>query len=207
MLTPNRLEKVEHFYKRFLEDAILHDLEIMVKHEGGLNFQIASAIITASDLLGKLYLGEKSNHAIEVFIKEFFPVEYENHATIIGDFFRNGLVHVAYTPRGTGVSRGRPELHLKVRQTPEGYAYLIDSDKFYEDFKTALSEYFERVKQDEKVLENFETFLGQIERTFFEELKPKFKESTEHTAAISNATYYPYPVHFDLDEDSHSPKE
>lgn len=201
MITPHRLEKVDKFYSRFFEDAILHDLEIMVKTGEGLNFVIASAVLSATNLLGNLYQGRRSNHSIEVFITSFFPAEYKTHASILGNLFRNSLVHTAYTPRGSGVSRGRSDIHLKVRLTPEGYAYVIDSDQLYEDFKSAMSDYFEKVKTDEKFLENFEIVLDEIERYFPEELRPRFIESSMATPSISNATYYPYPQFFDIGEE------
>lgn len=201
MITPHRLEKVDNFYNRFFKDAILHDLEIMKKTEDGLNFVIASSILNAINLLGNLYQGRRSNNSIELFIREFFPQEYREHASILGNFFRNSLVHTAYTPRGSGVSRGRSDIHLKVKLTPEGYSYVIDSDQLYEDFKQAMSGYFERVKSEEQVLENFESFLDEIERYFPEELKPRFIEPAIATPSISNATYYPYPQYFDIGEE------
>lgn len=201
MITPHRLENVDNFFRRFFEDAILHDLEIMMEVEKGLNFVIATAVLSATNLLGNLYQGRRSNKSIEVFIREFFPQEYREHASILGNFFRNSLVHTAYTPRGSGVSRGRSDIHLKVRLTPEGYAYIIDSDQLYEDFKQAMSNYFEKVKSDESVLENFEAFLDLIKRYFPEELKPRFIEPAIATPSISNATYYPYPQYFDIGEE------
>lgn len=201
MITPHRLEKVDNFFSRFFEDAILHDLEIMKDVEEGLNFVIVVAVLNAVNLLGNLFLGEISNNAIEAFINEFFPSKYKTHAPTLAKFFRNSLIHVAYTPRGTGVSRRRPDLHLKVRLTPEGYAYIIDSDELYDDFKEALASYKEKVKQDEPTLEKFETFLDKIEGHFFEDLKPRFKEDTTKTAMISNATYCPYPQYFDIEEE------
>lgn len=201
MITPYRLEKVDRFFRRFFKDAILHDLEIMMKVEGGLNFVIASAVLSASNLLGNLYQGRRSNKSIEIFIRDFFPKIYKDHASILGNFFRNSLVHTAYTPRGSGVSRGRSDIHLKVKLTPEGYAYVLDSDQLYEDFKQAMSDYFEKVKSDENILENFESFLDEIERYFPEELKPRFIEPAIRTPSISNATYYPYPQYFDIGEE------
>jgi len=201
MITPYRLEKVDRLFRRFFEDAILHDLEIMKKVKEGLNFVIASAVLSATNLLGNLYQGRRSNNSIELFIREFFPQEYREHASILGNFFRNSLVHTAYTPRGSGVSRGRSDIHLKVKLTPEGYSYVIDSDQLYEDFKQAMSEYFKKVKSDEKILENFEVCLDEIERYFPEELKPRFIEPAIPTPSISNATYYPYPQYFDIDEE------
>ena len=200
MITPHRLEKVDTFFRRFFDDAILHDLEIMKKTEGGLNFVIAASVLSAINLLGNLYQGHRSNKSIEVFINEFFPDEYNTHASILANFFRNSLVHTAYTPRGSGVSRGRSDIHLKVKLTPEGYSYVIDSDQLYEDFKKAMSEYFGRVKKDEVVLEKFESFLDEIERYFPEELKPRFIEPATPTPSISNATYYPYPQYFEIDD-------
>ena len=184
MITLHRLEKVAEFYKRFFEEAILHDLKIMVKINEGLNFVIASTILSATNLLGNLYQGHRSNKSIEVFIREFFPAEYSNHTTVLGNFFRNSLVHTAYTPRGSGVSRNRSEIHLKVKLTPEGYVYMIDSDQFYEDFIKALETYFEKVKLDESTLENFESFLDDIERLFPEEIKPYLVELPSPSPAI-----------------------
>lgn len=200
MITPIRLEKVNKFYKRFFEEAILHDLEIMIKIDEGLNFVIASAILSATNLLGSLYQGHRSNKSIEAFIIDFFPEEYKNHASILGNFFRNSLIHTAYTPRGSGVSRNRSDIHLKVRLTPQGYVYIIDSDQFYGDFKKALLTYFEKVRSDESVLENFESFYDDIERFIPEELKPHLVELPTPTPAISNATYYPYPQYFDIEK-------
>lgn len=200
MITPHRLEKVDKFFRRFFEDAILHDLEIMMKVEEGLNFVIASAVLSATNLLGNLYQGRRSNKSIEIFIRDFFPERYKDHASILGDFFRNSLVHTAYTPRGSGVSRRRSDIHLKVKLTPEGYAYVIDSDQLYEDFKQAMSNYFEKVKSDESILEKFESFSDEIEKYFPEELKPHLVELPTPTPSISNATYYPYPQYFDIEK-------
>lgn len=200
MITPHRLERVDRFYRRFFEDAILHDLEIMIKVEEGLNFVIASSILSATNLLSNLYQGSWSNKSIEAFIRGFFPEKYKDHASILGNFFRNSLVHTAYTPRGSGVSRGRSDIHLKVKLTPEGYAYVIDSDQLYEDFKQSMQNYFDKVKSDEKLLENFESFLDKIERQFPEEIKPRLVELASSTPSISNATYYPYPQYFDIGE-------
>lgn len=199
MITPYRLEKVDKFFRRFFEDAILHDLEIMLKVESGLNFVIASAILSATNLLGNLYQGRKSNKSIEIFISDFFPEKYKGHASIIGNFFRNSLIHTAYTPRGSGVSRERSDIHLKVKVTPDGYSYVIDSDQLYEDFKQAMRGYFEKVKSDENILENFESFLDDIERYSQNELKPRLVELPTPSPSISNATYYPYPQYFDIE--------
>ncbi len=201
MITPHRLEKVDGFYRRFFEEAILHDLEIMINTEGGLNFVIASSVLSATNLLGNLYQGSWSNKSIEAFIRDFFPEEYKEHSSILGNFFRNSLVHTDYTPRGSGVSRGRSDIHLKVRLTPEGYSYIIDSDQLYKDFKQAMQNYFKKVKSDEKTLENFESFLDKIERQFPEEIKPQLIELAVPTPSISNATYYPYPQYFDISEE------
>lgn len=201
MITPHRLERIDKFYRRFFEDAILHDLEIMKEVEGGLNFVIASTVLSATNLLGNLYQGRRLNNSIEVFINEFFPPEYKEHASILGNFFRNSLVHTAYVPRGFGVSRGRSDIHLKVRLTPEGYAYVLDSDQLYEDFKQAMASYFGKVKIDEEILEKFESFLDEIERQFPDEIKPRLVELSGPTPSISNATYYPYPQYFDIGEE------
>ena len=198
MITPYRLEKVTNFYTRFFEDAILHDLDIMLKVETGLNFVMVSSILSASNLLGNLYLGERSNKAIEIFLRDFFPDRYKEHATIIGDFFRNSLVHTDYTPRGSGISRGRSDIHLKVKSTREGYSYVIDSDELYKDFRIALDKYFERAKTEEGILENFERFMDSIERKFPEEIKPYLKEILTPTPSISNTTYYPFPIYYDI---------
>ncbi|HSX48744.1 MAG TPA: hypothetical protein VLE44_00620 [Candidatus Saccharimonadales bacterium] len=198
MITPHRLKRVDMFYRRFFEEAILHDLEIMSNTEGGLNFVIASSILGATNLLGNLCQGSWSNKSIEAFIKEFFPEEYKEHASILGNFFRNSLVHTAYTPRGSGVSRGRSDIHLRVKLTPDGYSYIIDSDQLHKDFKHAMQNYFKKVKSDEKILENFESFLDKIERQFPEEIKPRLIEIAVPSQSISNATYYPYPQYFDV---------
>jgi len=176
----------------------------MINTEEGLNFVIASSILGATNLLGNLYQGSWSNKSIEAFIKEFFPEEYKEHASILGNFFRNSLVHTAYTPRGSGVSRGRSDIHLRVRLTPEGYSYIIDSDQLYKDFKQAMQNYFEKVKSDEKTLENFESFLDKIERQFPEEIKPRLIEIAVPSPSISNATYYPYPQYFDVGNEKES---
>lgn len=204
MITLHRLERVDIFYRRFFEEAILHDLEIMINTERGLNFVIASLILGATNLLGNLCQGSWSNKSIEAFIKEFFPKEYKEHASILGNFFRNSLVHTAYTPRGSGVSRGRTDIHLRVRLTPEGYSYIIDSDQLYKDFKQAMQNYFKKVKSDEKTLENFESFLDKIEGQFPEEIKPRLMEVTVPSPSISNATYYPYPQYFDIGDEKKS---
>jgi hypothetical protein len=204
MITPHRLEKVDGFYRRFFEEAILHDLEIMINTEGGLNFVIAASILGATNLLGNLYQGSWSNKSIEAFIIDFFSEEYKEHASILGNFFRNSLVHTAYTPRGSGVSRGRSDIHLRVRLTPEGYSYIIDSDQLYKDFRQAIQNYFKKVKSDEKTLENFESFLDKIERQFPEEIKPRLIEVAVPSPSISNATYYPYPQYFDVRSEKES---
>lgn len=201
MITPGRLERVNDFYKRFFEQAIIHDLEIMTKTDEGLNFVITSAILSATNLLGNLYQGRRSNKSIEVFIRDFFPENYKEHTAIIGNFFRNSLVHTAYTPRGSGVSRNRSDIHLRVRLTPDGYAYVIDSDHLYRDFKHAMTDYFSKVRTDEKLLENFETCLDAIERHFPEEIKPRLIEIASPSPSIANATYYPYPQYFEVVND------
>ncbi len=198
MITEQRLQKVEDFYNRFFKNAILNDLEIMIATSEGLNFVIVSTILSATNLLGNLYQGKQSNKSIEVFIKDFYPEEYCSHISIIGNLFRNSLVHTAYTPRGSGVSRGRSDIHLTVKLTPDGYSYVIDSDELYKDFKQAMSKYFVKVKTEETMLEKFEAFLDDIERRFPKEIEPHLIERPSPSASISNATYYPYPQYFDV---------
>lgn len=200
MITTLRLKKVDDFYSRFFEGAILNDLDKMISVEG-LNFVIASTILGAVNLLGSLYLGERSNHSIKEFIDNFFPVEYKPHAEILSDHFRNGLIHTAYVPRGMGVSRGREDIHLRAKQTPEGTSYIIDSDQLYKDFKLAVNKYFNEVKQNEELLQKFEFRLDDIERHFPDQLKKHFVEVPIPTPSISNATYYPYPIYFEIEKE------
>lgn len=197
MITPNRIEEVDNFYRRFFEDAILHDLKIMTSTREGLNLIITSAILSATNLLGNLCEGNSSNKSLEAFIRDYFPTKYREHASIIGGFFRNSLVHTAYAPRGAGISRGRSDLHLTVKNTVDGYAYVIDSDQLYEDFRLAVKNYFEKVKSDESLLEKFESYLDKLERQFPHELEPHLTSLGSASASISNATYYPYPIRFD----------
>ena len=111
------------------------------------------------------------------------------------------MVHTDYTPRGSGISRKRSDIHLKVRLTPEGYSYIIDSDQLYKDFNQAMQDFFKKVRSDEKTLENFESFLDKIERQFPEEIKPRLIELAIPSLSISNATYYPYPQYFNVGDE------
>lgn len=200
MITPHRLKKVDDFYSRFFEGAILKDLDKMINQDG-LNFVIVSTILGAINLLGSLYLGKRSNHSIKEFIDNFFQEEYKPHAEILSDHFRNNLIHTAYVPRGMGVSRGREDIHLRAKQTPEGTSYIIDSDQLYKDFELALKRYFEEVKQNEELLEKFESRVDKIERYLPEQLKTRFVEVPVPTPSISNATYYPFPIYFEIEKE------
>lgn len=133
------------------------DVRICV--DGGANFGGTALICSYIDSMGKFYLGitedKQSEMRFTEFMNDFFDSEYKDFSKFIYTDYRCGLLHQFFPKKGAGVIRGKDnrEYHLKLHKDTE--IIPINLTVFYEDFQLAVKKYYEKLKIDAKLQDNF----------------------------------------------------
>ena len=150
---------IEDFFKRYVFGWMYSDAGICEKH--GANFGGVALICAYIDFMGKLYLGIGGDGQIkERFVKftnDFFGEKYRPFSEFIYSDYRCGLLHQFFPKKGAGVMRGEEnkEHHLKIDR--ENEIIPINLTVFFEDFRDAVRKYYEKLKEDKCLQDNFLT--------------------------------------------------
>jgi len=176
-------KKIEEFFEKYINRWMRNDIKVCVDNDA--NFGAVTLICCYIDFLGKLYTGmDGSEIRFRKFIDDFFDNKYDDYSKFIYKTFRCGMTHSFFPLKEGGVIGGydRKNEHLKYFNDNGREGILINMHILFDDFKQAISNYYEDLKKDPKLQKIFlDIIKGMLEEEndSFKKLKKNISLSAE----------------------------